>query len=100
MSKVLLVKDLTGRTLDRFVAIANVNTRPYSKKYYCVPYYSSSWVDGGPVIEDNYIQLCPVGKGQWAAHIEYQKVVCGSTPLEAAMRAYVLSKLGPEVSDD
>lgn len=62
--------------------------------------YSVSWAHGGPLIERANISLgknCPKG---WKASMS-RGVVCasatGETPLLAAMRCYVLVKLGEEV---
>lgn len=63
--------------------------------------YSSNWADGGPIIEREKISLsyrAIVGDSYWAAEID--RPLCqeyGLTPLIAAMRCYVASKLGDEV---
>lgn len=59
---------------------------------------SSNWAQGGPIIEREEIA---VGKGweQWAAFkdADTEDGVLGPTPLIAACRCYVASKLGDEV---
>lgn len=67
---------------------------------------STSWAQGGPIIERESITLrvnaCVAG--HWAAFIDFGSSNCnvrarqsGPTPLIAAMRCYVASKLGDEV---
>jgi hypothetical protein len=79
-----------GKTLPG--AVFEIEARPWS----------SSWIHGGPIIERERISVVSpdsVGDyGQWKAfacgHVDF---LLGSTPIEAAMRAYVASKLGEEV---
>jgi len=64
--------------------------------------YSTDWAQGGPIIEREWIEICHLNNGEWRGqwyeqatdkiHREY-----GDTPLIAAMRCYVASKLGDEV---
>lgn len=61
---------------------------------------STAWVQGGPIIEREHIGLAwwpedcvPSG---WRGYIE-ERHVGGPTPLIAAMRCFVASKLGEEV---
>jgi hypothetical protein len=65
--------------------------------------YSTNWAQGGPIIERELIE---VGRqhGEWIACSEvaddgsWDENVCyGPTPLIAALRCYVASKLGDEV---
>ncbi len=76
----------------------------------CGPYhwqplckYSTDWSQGGPIIEreeiDIYCHESPKsGCGWWVAEITGTKAKArGNTPLVAAMRCYVASKLGDEV---
>jgi len=69
------------------------------------------WSQGGPIIEREKIKLFPNMGGTWSAQIRHEghhplvahKVLtgwtnkAGPTPLIAAMRCYVASKLGDEV---
>lgn len=61
--------------------------------------YSTNWSQGGPIIEREGITIGPdTGLDWWVARIKGG--VCidhGPTPLIAAMRCYVASKLGDEV---
>lgn len=69
--------------------------------------YSTNWAKGGPIIEREGIGLLKVGDRlphqQWDAGETDElpdtlwAVVSGPTPLIAAMRCYVASKLGDEV---
>jgi hypothetical protein len=65
--------------------------------------YSTDWEQGGPIIERERISIedCQDGAGLYweATRIEPPAVseARGPTPLVAAMRAYVASKLGDEV---
>ena len=61
---------------------------------------STDWAEGGPIIEREKIGVVPCGD-HWNAGINDQELEHqpweGSTPLIAAMRCYVASKLGAEV---
>lgn len=67
--------------------------------------YSAVWAKGGPIIERERIGLWPSDsrEGMWAARPDYKVYperltpAYGSTPLIAAMRCYVASKLGDTV---
>lgn len=106
------VAELEGAQLDAAVAIAEgltVRARPggtYHAKgdsmvpWYSVPRYSVEWVRGGPIIERERIWLAaPIGlRPMWSASVgDDTDCVLGPTPLIAAMRAFVASKLGDEV---
>lgn len=61
--------------------------------------YSTDWALGGSIIEREWIELA-VCSDQWGAtiHLENGSVYAeGQTPLIAAMRCYVASKLGDDV---
>jgi hypothetical protein len=59
---------------------------------------STNWMRGGPIIEREKIDTYYGEKGWWQAVAETNDVFAfGSTPLIAAMRCYVASKLGDEV---
>ena len=68
---------------------------------------SDNWAQGGPIIEKQRMDLNPHGvdsrngRTQWRAAIQWLDEAdfegIGSTPLIAAMRCYVASKLGDEV---
>ena len=59
---------------------------------------SFNWSQGGPIIERENIALYPHGDGTYEAEVFLNpKRGAGPTPLIAAMRCYVASKLGEEV---
>ena len=65
---------------------------------------STDWSQGGPIIEEWAISLCPdefiTGNMRWCAVCTNEAVgydAFGPTTLIAAMRCYVASKLGDEV---
>jgi hypothetical protein len=57
---------------------------------------SRDWMQGGPIIERERINLWNEGH-DWEASLYGKHIVWGETPLVAAMRCYVASKLGDEV---
>jgi hypothetical protein len=57
---------------------------------------STDWAQGGPIIEREFIWL-EINEGQCYAHKNGLDFYEGETPLIAAMRCYVASKLGDEV---
>jgi hypothetical protein len=61
------------------------------------PYYSSYWAHGGPIIEREKITLVVYWNGLWVAEPEEAHESVGETPLVAAMRSFVESKLGDEI---
>ncbi len=86
--------ELTGKALDWAVDKAE-------GRYCLYPYapYSTDWSQGGPIIEREEIDVQSVGERYWrckksnGTHISGH----GPTPLIAAMRCYVASKLGDTV---
>jgi len=61
---------------------------------------SANWLQGGPIIERELIELRYDRTGRWAnAWIAstLERMLGGPTPLIAAMRCYVAAKLGDEV---
>jgi hypothetical protein len=71
--------------------------------------YSTDWAQGGPIIERERLSFCyngfngdatPPEKAYigfiWNGH-QHEDLAFGETPLIAAMRCYVASKLGDEV---
>ncbi len=58
---------------------------------------STGWPQGGPIIEREEIAVWPDQEGGWWARITADEDYTGPTPLVAAMRCYVASKLGEEV---
>lgn len=113
--------ELTGAALDWAVAkceglniigpdsdwIDALKGGQHYEKYgepWAIPSYSTDWAQGGPIIEREGITITHMGEdwespwkarkgdGHWQDKYNY-----GPTPLIAAMRCYVASKLGDEV---
>ena len=63
------------------------------------PHYSTDWSQGGPIIEREKINTSTyTGLLQWVATMNAGKTIeSGPTPLIAAMRCYVASKLGDDI---
>ncbi len=59
--------------------------------------FSTDWRFGGPLIERHKISITERGPDGWVADCRAGDVMRGPTPLIAAMRALVASKLGDEV---
>ena len=101
-------KDLTGAALDWATAIV-FNPAPEWGKWNP----SINWAQGGPIIEHESIEIHQVTSGRWSARwwannsgmaknpsqkFKHNIYVDGPTPLIAAMRCYVASKLGDEIN--
>lgn len=62
--------------------------------------YATNWAQGGPIIEQEKISLETKHDGWWLGSYQYnysdekEYLMLGETPLIAAMRSYVASKLG------
>ena len=94
--------ELIGRPLDVAVEIAlqGGQLRPdYNPRY--APEHSTNWSQGGPVIEREGMLIRPQpGYNLWEAWkhgADEGHFSVGPTPLIAAMRTFVTSKLGDEV---
>jgi hypothetical protein len=115
------VSELSGAELDFWAGKANgenvriIGTRVNGKCYrmhgpYLMDEYSPStdWSQGGPIIERERLMLMPwvqTNREEWASRRkdDWHKQgdpSFGQTPLTAAMRAYVASKFGEEVTDE
>ena len=90
--------ELTGAALDWAVAKAIGEYKPVP-----VPNYSTNWAQGGPIIEREGVSLIRQTPDRWVS--EYSNGCDrfdharshGPTPLSAAMRCYVASKLGDDI---
>jgi hypothetical protein len=77
----------------RFMAIFTHQNK--TKQGYC---YSIDWSQGGPIIERERMDVWTHTNKEWASSIDKgRSEYRGPTPLIAAMRCYVASKLGDEV---
>jgi hypothetical protein len=115
----LKTSELTGLALDWAVARCEgrvltyhaISTRNGDRKYaaadadFCTEYSpSTNWAQGGPIIEREEIYVNPTGCAMgWKAFSwvdaaqNFAPEHFGPTPLIAAMRCFVASKLGDEV---
>lgn len=108
--------ELTGAALDWAVCKAGggakdiVNWRE-GHSMYDMYHYSTDWAQGGPIIDREEINLLKRDERPWSGYAyrygKHKKLrgqrgceifrATGPTPLIAAMRCYVASKLGDEV---
>lgn len=93
---------LTGAALDWAVAKCDCPQGVSSDNYWEESYKpSTNWAQGGPIIERENIALRRWLECGWQADKWNFKFVTGisqgNTPLIAAMRCYVTSKLGDEI---
>ena len=99
--------ELTGAALDWAVAICEGFVQdgdPAWQQGYEPFSFSTDWAQGGPLIEREWLDITPWPNEseeelQWQCkqHDSIDCVAFGPTPLIAAMRCYVASKLGDEV---
>jgi len=87
---------LSGAALDRIVASIEADNTEHFQAL--LPDYRPSidWAQAGPIIEQERINVL-ICCGEWQADINEGVRYYGETPLIAAMRCYVASKLGDEV---
>ena len=103
------VSELTGAALDWAVAKCEGRTWIHADNFLAYwqedgeesgeMHYSNNWAEGGPIIEREKLDVFCSGN-VWDASTgdRHPNVIkSGTTPLEAAMRCYVASKLGDEV---
>jgi hypothetical protein len=102
--------ELTGAALDWAVAKCDgVRINPLTRegqRFMRLHSYSTNWAQGGPIIEREKVCVAWLSKQDLgiepehycAAHIDGIYCRYGQTPLIAAMRCYVASKLGDEVN--
>jgi hypothetical protein len=92
--------ELTGTALDWAVAKCEVGAE-FIGEIDDPHFYSTDWALAGPIIEREGITVAPDDVAPWCAFIDRgtaeDVIYSGTTPLIAAMRCYVASKLGDEV---
>jgi hypothetical protein len=94
--------ELTGKALDWAVHQARFEGACHDEPF---PSYSTNWAQGGPIVEREGMGLWAyqwneqgeAEQGWYAEDKDGDHVQTGPTPLVAAMRCYVASKLGDEV---
>jgi hypothetical protein len=99
--------ELTGAALDWAVAKCEPNTgislthiwrvTSDGDTDFLIPNYSSDWTQGGPIIEREKIAIDFDGDAWCASDNRKPLANYGPTPLIAAMRCYVASKMGDTV---
>jgi hypothetical protein len=96
--------ELTGAALDWAVAkcegedYSAVRTTNGIGMEFEATNYSTNWAQGGPIIEREGISVREIFTGFWAAAVEAgAREHEGPTPLIAAMRCFVASKLGDNI---
>ena len=92
MRMIVKTSELTGIALDWAVALC----AGLSHKLHGHIPYSSDWAQGGPIIERERITVIAMPNGTWSTSTPLHSFH-HPTPLIAAMRCYVASKLGDEV---
>ncbi len=60
-----------------------------------IPYYSTSWRDGGPIIDEEGIEFRKATNGWWASY-PGKKLYWGETHLAAAMSCFVAGRITEE----
>ena len=89
--------ELTGAALDWAVTKCETGQPLDVNGLFLVAFkYSTDWSQGGPIIERELLLLRPYGLS-WECSMGGINWFKGTTPLIAAMRCYVASKLGDEV---
>lgn len=91
--------ELTGAALDWAVAQCEGISVRNGFDDNC-PEYSTNWTQGGPIVEREWVDLHCVNDSLWEAECPAPCGLAmqnGPTPLIAAMRCYVVSKLGDKV---
>jgi len=88
--------ELTGGALDW--AVAKCEDFPVRNGFddNC-PEYSTNWEQGGPIIEREKLEIAWFNSAWCCSTSHSGDLYYGPTPLIAAMRCYVASKLGDEV---
>ena len=99
--------ELTGAALDWAVmkceypnnSVAFFNELRALHPLHASFYYSTNWSQGGPIIEREKIEVTYQSDVEWIAgqYPTIDDLHYGPTPLIAAMRCFVASKLGDEV---
>jgi hypothetical protein len=101
--------ELTGAALDWAVAKCEGRTWVHAENFLAYyedgdegeMHYSTNWAQGGPIIEREKISLSPLHLDPWRSNVINDDLKSfwedGPTPLIAAMRCYVASKLGDTV---
>jgi len=89
--------ELTGAALDW--AVAKCEGVEIIVRQENWDWYSSSWEQGGPIIERENMEITRLADDRGWKSTNYDQTIkaYGPTPLIAAMRCYVASKLGDDI---
>lgn len=95
-------QDLIGNSLDWAVAWCEQGVKDIGLSLLGEYNYSNNWALAGPIIEREILSLIRRPDGQWTADnfsvlTRPQHLFFGPTPLVAAMRCYVCSRIGYNV---
>ena len=96
--------ELKGAALDWAVSKCEGNEIVIRKGYLWIPTecYSTDWAQGGPIIERERLEIAAIDHDfdddSWASYTEDGRhAMYAEEPLVAAMRCYVISKLGANI---
>ena len=93
--------ELTGAALDWAVTKCEGFDHEVTSSEWGMWGWATDWAQGGPIIEREKIRLdCAWNPGPWEGSCKIDGITAwteGPTPLIAAMRCYVASKLGDEI---
>jgi hypothetical protein len=94
--------ELTGAALDWAVAkCEGIYFENFEEFEMYAGDYSTNWAQGGPIIDREKISVSPLHLESWRSNVINEDLKSfwedGPTPLIAAMRCYVASKLGDDV---
>lgn len=97
-----VAKCLGHRVVENYGAYIRIYLPDQKQSMYTLTFCpSADWSQGGPIIEREQLNLSCLGNNKWEVWPNYgmnDTTYCkGPTPLIAAMRCFVASKLGDEV---
>lgn len=96
-----IMRNGIGRSLEVRGRTEDGEELPDSWDMWMLWYPQDNWSQGGPIIEREAISVVPCeSMEEWAADMQFRQGVetqYGPTPLIAAMRCFVYSRLGDEV---
>jgi hypothetical protein len=92
--------ELTGTALDWAIQQCEGQRKDIDFLWWTEDYSpSTDWAQGGPIIEREGIELFRNNeKNYWFTSKARNQIGTGPTPLIAAMRCYVASKMGDEIN--
>ena len=88
--------DLTGAALDWAVTKCEGFDHKVTSNEWGLWGWATDWAQGGPIIERERLDVYGFDGERWCANDNLRATQYGDTPLIAAMRCYVASRLGDE----